>query len=515
MESTFQQVGMEKTILPLLTTPHIWRPPRQFPKSQKVVAYSQHFDNLTYYVATAADSIIAPPPAMWHVPGLRADITFLKEALARIGVQAEIVNVSPYKTVGDVYARSDMSPEHRAMVSWLMDGRYETLVNAIAGSRHLEPDQVEALIDRAPLTAREAQACGLFDAVLYEDELAEHLAPPKKETGEPRQWWPPFRKKDEARNGPPKKPTAHLKRWSAARSILQRPLRWRSGKYIGVIMLEGLIMPGRSHQFPAPLPLPFVQEQVAGAETVAQHFRDAEKDDKIAAVVLYINSGGGSSLASDLIWREAARVRRKKPVVVCMGDLAASGGYYAAMGGGWVIAQPMTTTGSIGVIMLKLVTAGLYDLFKARRVLIDRGANAGLYDDDAPFTPEKRAMVQSQIDTFYSDFKRVVMDARQIDEPALEAVAGGRVWLGSQALAHKLIDQLGDMQAALEKAKELAKLPANRWTTPVWYYGSGGNLLAPAFPPSPADQALEFLKALPALAREQVWMLAPFEINIK
>jgi protease-4 len=175
----------------------------------------------------------------------------------------------------------------------------------------------------------------------------------------------------------------------------------------------------------------------------------------------------------------------------------------------------MTTTGSIGVIMLKLVTAGLYDLFKARRVLIDRGANAGLYDDDAPFTPEKRAMVQSQIDTFYGDFKRVVMDARQMDELALEAVAGGRVWLGSQALAHKLIDQLGDMQAALEKAKELAKLPANRWTTPVWYYGSGGNLLAPAFPPSPADQALEFLKALPALAHEQVWMLAPFEINIK
>jgi len=484
---------------------------------KKVVVYSQHFDTLTYYIAAAADSIIAPPPATWHVSGLRADITFLKDALAIVGVQAEVVNVSPYKTVGDVYARSDISPEHHAMVSWLMDGRYEALVRAIAEGRKLEPDQVKVLIDRAPLTAKEAHQCRLFDAVLYEDELAEHLAPPKKETAEPKwkQWWPPLKKKAGDKNAPLKKPTAQLKRWSVARSILRRPLRWRSGKHIGVIMVEGLIAPGHSQHFPAPIPLPFVREQFAGAETVAQHFREAEKDDKIAAIVLYVNSGGGSSLASDLIWREVDRVRRKKPVVAYLNDIAASGGYYVAMGGGWVIAQPMTTTGSIGVILLKLVTAGLYDLFKARRVLIDRGANAGLYDDDAPFTPERRVMVQTQIDASYDDFKRVVMAARKMDEPTLEAVAGGRVWLGGQAFEHKLIDQLGDMQAAIEKAKELAKLPTNRWTTPAWYFGSGGNLLAPPFPPSPVNQAVDFLNALPALLREHVWMLAPFEINIK
>jgi protease-4 len=481
-------------------------------RGKKVVVYSPSFDILNYYIATAADTVIIPPPALWAVTGLRSELTFLKDTLGAYGIQAEVVNVSPYKTAWDTYIRSDISPEHRAMLTWLIDGKYEVIVEAIASARKLDPARARELIDCAPLTAQAACEAGLVDAVLYEDELAEYLATPEQKAAKPkRRWKPPFAKK--AESGPPPKPAAQLKRWGAARSSLRRPIRWRSGKYIGIIPLEGTIVPGRSQSLPIPLPvpIPFFGNELAGSETIAQHFRDAEKDNEIAAIVFYVNSRGGSAVASDLIWREVERVRRKKPVVVCMGDYAASGGYLVSAGAQWIMAQPLTVTGSIGVISLKLVTAGLYEMFNANRVVLQRGARAGMYADDAPFSPEDRALAQAQIDHYYAEFKDVVKSGRKMDEPSLEEVAGGRVWLGKQALGHKLVDALGDLQAAVEKAKELAKLPANRFTPNAWYSGSGGYLLPPPFP----TQAASFMATLRAALRETAWMIDPVEIKIK
>lgn len=477
---------------------------------KKVVAYAAHYDILNYYVATAADQILAARPAMWDVSGLRVELTFLKDAFAAWGVEAEVVNVSPYKTAGDTFVRSDISPEHRAMIGWMINGRFEALVEAVAAARRLEPARVRELIDRAPFIATAALEHGLLDAVLYEDEIAEYLgrdrAPAKG-----RRWpvpWPAQRKKTDAS---PAKPTAVLKRWGQVWSSLRQPVRWRSGKRIAVITLEGTIIPGRTPQTPPiprlPIPLPFVAETLAGSDTLAQHFRDAEKDEAVAAVVFYVNSRGGAAVASDLIWREMERVRRKKPVVVYMGDSAASGGYYVAASASHIVAQPLTITGSIGVISLKFVTAGLYEKFKANRVVIQVGANAGLYADDAPFTPELRAIAEAQTDAYYADFKRVVMAGRKLDEAALEAVAGGRVWLGQQALGHKLVDQLGDIQTAIDKARELAKLPADKWTPNVWYHGSGSGLLAPPFP---ASALADYVSLLRTLFRERAWMIDPF-----
>lgn len=487
-------------------------------KKKKVVVYSAYYDIIDYYVATAADVILAPKPAMWDVTGLRVELTFLKDAFAAWGVQAEVVNVSPYKTAWDTYARNDISPEHRAMIEWMMDGRFEILVEAIAQSRKLEPARVRELIDGAPYLAEAARERGLFDAILYEDELAEYLGPDHKAEKPSRfkfNW--KFWKKEEKEEKTPAKPKATLKRWGQVWSALLQPIRWRSGKRIGIIPIEGVIIPGRSQSppipaLPIPIPLPFVDEPMAGSETIAQHLRDAEKDDAIAAVVMYVNSGGGSALASDLIWRDVERVRRRKPVVVYMGNVAASGGYYVAATTNHIVAQPLTITGSIGVVSLKFVTAGLYEKFKANRVVIKRGANVGLYADDAPFTPELRAVAEAQADAYYTDFKRVVISGRNLEEPALEEVAGGRVWLGQQALGHKLIDQLGDLQVAIDQARALAKVAADKWTPHVWYTGTGGNLLPPPFPATPPSPA-NYVELARTFLREQVWMISPFKIK--
>jgi protease-4 len=468
-------------------------------------------------VATAADKIIAPRPAMWDVAGLRSELTFLKDSLAILGVQAEVVNVSPYKTAWDTFARSEISSEHQAMIEWAMDGRFDTLVEAIAKARKLDTAQVREFIDQAPLTAIAAREQGLLDAVLYEDEIAEYLAPAnKEEKKKPARWWP-FGKKEVAEEKP-EKPKANIKRWGAVAESLRRPLRWRSGKRVAIISIEGTIIPGRSPQtppipnLPIPIPIPFIDEPMAGSETVGQHLRDAEKDDSIAAIVLSVNSRGGSALASDLIWREVDRVRRKKPIVVYMGDFAASGGYFVSASANHIIAQPLTMTGSIGVITLKIVTSGLYEKLKANRVVIQRGAQAGLYADDAPFTPELRAAAQAQTDAYYADFKNVVTSGRHIEDSNFEDIAGGRVWLGVQALERKLVDELGDLQVAIDKAKELAKLPSDRYTPNVWYSGGGSNLFPPPFP-SALDNIAEYANLMRTVFRERVWMMIPFNIK--
>ncbi len=479
---------------------------------KKIIAYAGEYGALNYFIAAAADTVIAPPPARWAITGLRTELTFLRDALKVYGIEAEVINVSPYKAAFDTLARSDISPEHQTMLNWIMDGQYDTMVAAIADGRQLDPSRVRELIDHAPFTAEAAREHGLIDAVLYEDALAETLAPEeKKEKKKEKKWWPLFRKKEEAESGQPK---AELKRWGVIGPALRRPIRWRSGKFVEVIALEGTIIPGRSQQFPAPIPLPFLGSDFAGAETIAQHFREAEKDDDCAAIVFYVDSRGGSALASDLIWREVERARRKKPVVALMSNYAASGGYYVSAAAPWIIAQPLTVTGSIGVISVKVVTAGLYDRFNAKRVILQRGAKAGMYADDAPFTPELRAAAQAEVETYYADFRKVVMDGRRLDGPTLDSVGGGRVWLGMQALEHKLIDQFGDMHAAIEKAKELAKLPPGKYTPTLWHYGSGGSLLPPPFPPAPPSQIGDLLAMLARLLRERVWMIDPIEIRI-
>lgn len=457
---------------------------------KRVVAYTEtDLDPLTYYVACAAEKIFTPPGVTWLVVGLRSEALFLKEALAAWGVEMEVVAVSPYKTAGDMFSRAAMTDEQREMLTWILDEVYAQLVRGIAAGRGLSEEQARAAIDQAPFLAADAHAAGLLDGVCYLDEARPHLPLPEGAA-------------------PGAEPPA-LTPMSKVARLLVRPVRWYSGKAVAVVSVEGLIVPGESQR--APVPLPVVGGAQAGAETIVQQLRGVEQDDDLAALVLHVDSRGGSALASDLIWREVERIRRKKPVVVFMGDTAASGGYYVSATADWIVAQPLTVTGSIGVIYMKPVLKGLFERVRVNPEAVTRGAHAGLYAPEVPFDASLRPLVEKLTADLYAQFKEKVQAGRELDPEALEAVAGGRVWLGVQAHARGLVDELGDFETALAKARELAKLPTDRYTPPVWLSGGGGNLLPLPFP----AEAAGWLSRLGALAREGAWMVGAWEVRVR
>ena len=450
---------------------------------KRVVAYAERFGPMSYYLACACDQIVMPPEAEWSVLGFEREYVFLKDALDWAGIGVEAVRVSPFKSAPDQFTQTDFSAESRAQAEALLDAVYETVVAGVASGRRLSPETVRARIDQAPYKAEQAVALGLIDAARYEDQLRDFVVP--SAAGE---------KPAEAPRGVRARisafvhdPRATLRRrrvrpalqtyGEAWRALLLPDIDW-ADPYVAVIQLEGGIIEGKSSP-PSPLPLPFVGDRASGNESIAAAFRSAENDDETAAIVLVVDSPGGSALASDLIAREVRRVRTKKPVVVYMNGVAASGGYYAAALADYIVAQPLTVTGSIGVFALKPTDGGVYDRLRVRRTTLSRGARAGLYGTAKAFDADERAAVTQSIGRTYDAFKRVVADGRKLDIDAVEPLAGGRVWTGTMALERKLVDALGDFQVALNKAAELGKIPADK-RAPFWVVSSTRGFRLPA-----------------------------------
>ncbi|MCC9077076.1 signal peptide peptidase SppA [Litorilinea aerophila] len=459
----------------------------------QVVVYLEQMDAASYVMASAADRVIAPPLATWDVLGLLVAPSFWKESLARIGLAFDVVRVAPWKSAMDMFSQAEMSREDREQLNWLLDSLYADIVQAIAQGRGMPPEEVQAQIDRAPLTAPQAQAAGLLDHVAYEDELPALL-------------------------GTAEQP-ARLQLYVRCRGLLYRRPQRRHPQAVGVLSLQGLIVPGESRRFP--LPVPILGEQTMGSTTVQQMVRAARQDRRLAAVVVHVDSRGGSALASDLIWRELTLLAEEKPVVIYMGNVAASGGYYIATPGHRIVAQSATLTGSIGVVVAKPVTQGAFERLHARREVIRRGANADLYRDTAPWTPDQRQKLTEQVFYVYDQFKERVASGRKLDLAGLDEIASGKVWTGRQALERGLVDELGDFGRAVELACQAAGLPVDgtvrtvpvtpprRWllATPaeaartlLRLVGEPGrvwrSLLALEGPPGPATQEHLWLLAL-------------------
>jgi protease-4 len=451
---------------------------------KQAIAYLQDFGMWPYYFATACDQILLPESGGLPVAGLRSEAVFLRDTLALAGIEADFEAIAEFKTSPDIFRRSEMTEPHRQMLESLLDSIYSEVVEATAEGRDLEPERVRVLLDAVPLSAEEGRDAGLFDGVCYEDELPALLG---------------------SEDGP-----ATLLTWAQARRRLVRPRRWRSGQAIGVVSLEGMIVPGPSRQPPVPLPVPLpVPGAQAGSETLSSQLRAAAKEKRLAAVVLHVDSPGGSALASDLIWRDVERLRQQKPVVVYMGNQAASGGYYVSAPASAIVAQANTLTGSIGIWGGKFVTRGLYDRLQAHREVVSRGEAAGLYADDAPFDDRERAKIRARLGESYQRFKGRVAQGRGMEEDEVEAVARGRVWTGAQALEQGLVDALGDLELAAQKARELAGLPPSRYTPLV-------NLSAPRQYQLPTPtQGTAWLEGLYGLLREGILALAPWQVRIR
>ena len=450
-------------------------------RGKRVVAYLYTLDNAAYYIATAADEIITPPTALWSVLGIYTEVQYLRDALARIGVEAEVEAVSPYKSAYERFVRSEMTPENREQLERLLDRRYDTLVEAIAGARNKTADEVRALIDRAPLSGGEAREAGLIDALLYEDELAHYLQQGERE--------------------------AVITEWSDARKALLLPMARRFRHLVGVIPVEGTIVQGGSQRLPIALPL-LGQEQ-AGSDSIAQAIRAAERNKRIAAVILYVNSPGGDAFASDLIWREVVRLQKQKPVVVVMGDVAASGGYYIAAPANMIIAQPGTITGSIGVISLRPNLSGLLAKADIHTTTLRRGANSGLMASSQPLSASERTAWRHLLLVTYDEFRQRVVSGRKMTEAELEPLAGGRVWAGVDARDLRLVDTLGGMPAGLRAAQDLARLTPDERAPLVVLRGARTRLPPQPFP---AESLAALLQTIETGLKPRVWALLPFEI---
>ena len=454
-------------------------------RGKRVVAWLDHIDAHAYTVAAAADEILAPEGADFDVRGLAIEVSFLKDLLARMGLSFDVEAIGEYKTAADSLARNRMSDAHREMLDAILDSLYADLVTAIAEGRGIAPEAARHAIDEAPIPAQRAVEAELIDAVVFEDEIPRRLA----------------RGSDEP---------ARVQPWDRAASRLRHPYRWRDHRAIGVISLKGTIVTGRSRTLPVSVPLLGLQ---SGSSTLAQCLRAAEKDDQIAAVVLYVDSPGGSALASDLIWREVQRLRRKKPVVAYMGSVAASGGYYVAAAASAIVAQPGTLTGSIGVITGKGVMGGLYDKLGVRRERLVRGRMATLYSSDRAFDDAERARVKEAISVAYERFKSRVAEGRALTLDEVERLARGRVYSGRQALELRLVDSLGDLRSAVDKARELAGLPPAREVRTVTV-SPPRVPLAPPVDKGVASLLVDLREGAHDLLREPALALSPLLIHV-
>ena len=401
---------------------------------KRVVAWSSGYDNTAYYVAAAADEILLQTGGGVSPLGLRASFVFLGDALERAGVKADFVQISPYKSAADPLMRTSMSDEVREMSNWLIDAYYDDFVGAVASGRKLGEDAATALVDGAPYTDLQAVASGVVDKLISEEDLPAYLGT--------------------AGRG------ACLTTWDAVKKRLLRRPPIRPGRYIALIRVEGMIVDGRSQRppFKSPIPLPLVFNPRAGDLTVVQQVRSALADRRAAAVVLYVNSEGGTSSAAEAMASALQKLAAKKPLVAVMGSIAASGGYWVCTPAQWITAQPDTITGSIGVLSGKVVTAGLLDKLSFRRESIGRGLHADFYDTERPFNDEERKTVWGTIQRVYDVFLDRVSNGRNMSREAADAVGGGRVWTGRQALERGLVDELGGLESGVAKARQLAGL---------------------------------------------------------
>ena len=400
-----------------------------------------------YMVALACDTITMPPAATLEITGVRTEVMFFKEMLDKLGVQAEILQVGEFKGAGEPLTRSTMSPQLRAQYEAFVGDLFEQLVERIATDRKLTPEKVRELVDTGVFTPDAAREAGLIDAVGYEDEVAATLAK-NVELDEPkiaRDY--AERKMDNDFSG-----IGGLVKLVEMLSGQKQAAAAGKGKQVAIIHVTGEIAEGKGRD-------DLLAGGSAGSDSVIEAIRDAAKDEKVAAIVLRIDSPGGSALASDLIWREAERT--KKPVVASLSDTAASGGYYIAVAADRIVAAPGTLTGSIGVVGGKIAVGGALERYGVHTDVVSKGKNAGWLSMQTPFTAAEREAFMTTMKDVYRLFTSKVAAGRKMDLTKLDALAEGRVFTGRMAKEAGLVDRLGTLDDAIDEAKQLAGIAAD------------------------------------------------------
>lgn len=407
-----------------------------------------HVDGLSMpslaMLSVASDLGVVPTADAW-LTGLYAESPYFKGMLDKIGVEADILQMEEYKSAGEMLTRTGPSEPAEENLNWLLDGLYDSLVGMIADGRGLSETQVRKIIDEGPYTAEETLEMGLVDAVQYRDEFL----------GEIRKIYGKSVAIDN-RYGEEDKLSVDLSSPFAVFEMLAEMFtkaKEPDGAGIGIVYVEGMIVPGHAQ------PSPFGGSSGAYSGDISKALYTAADDPSIKAVVLRVDSPGGSALASEVIWRATQIVRGKKPIVVSMGNVAGSGGYYVACGADHIFADEMTITASIGVVGGKLVTTGGWDKLGVNWVPYKRGDNADLLSTAQRFTPQQREDIREWMDEIYGVFKDHVVQGRKdkLAKP-IDELAGGRVYTGKQAVEVGLVDKIGGLAEAVEHAARMASI---------------------------------------------------------
>jgi protease IV len=402
-----------------------------FKKSGKpVYAYLEYGGDREYYLATAADKVFLMPSTPLDLTGVATYELFLRGTMDKLGVVPDLHRIGDYKTAVNTFREKGFTAAHKEMDESMNRDLYEQIVRGIADGRKKQESDVRALIDDGPFLPEDALRAGLVDDVAYEDQVDDKLR-----AGERRA----------------RLDTDDYSRVSTSSLGLNR------GPRVAVIYASGTIAGGKSGYDP-------VNGGIAGSETLIEYIKQARRDGTIRAIVLRVDSPGGSASASDAIWRElmiTKTERADRPLVVSMSDLAASGGYYIAMPAQVIVAQPSTLTGSIGIFGGKFVTGGLYEKLGAHIESTSIGKHAEIDGPARPYNPQELEKLQEQLQSFYDQFVEKVAASRHSTPEKIDAIAQGRVWTGRQGKQNGLVDELGGLDRAIAIAKQRAKIAAD------------------------------------------------------
>lgn len=401
-----------------------------------VFAYLENAGKWDYYLASAADTVVGVGSGFMLLNGLLSQAIFLKGTLQSLGIEADFVAYGKYKNAPDMFTRDRMSPAQREVTNSLLDDIYPHFLQTIAHSRHLPLPRVRQLVDTGFFDFQKARTVGLIDTVMDYHQLTEYLK--MRLPGKPRvvSFW-------------------------RYRDIPMSKLGFKARHKLAVVFGVGSIVVGSADAFG--------QDGLITSEGMARAVRQAADNKQIKAIVLRVDSPGGSGTASDIIWQAVREARKKKPVVVSVGDVAASGGYYISMGADSIVAPAGSIVGSIGVFAGKFALGGLYKKIKMTKEELKRGRNADLFSDLKKFNPEQRRLMKQFIMDFYRQFVQKAAASRGMSYQQVDRIAQGRVWTGRQGLHIGLVDRLGDFYQAVQLAKRMSGIPEEETVQLVFY----------------------------------------------
>lgn len=416
-------------------------------KGKKVYVFLNEANNKNYLLASAADQIFLQKEGSLYVPGISASLIYIKDALAKVGIEAEFLRAGQYKSAFEIFTSNSMSEDTRNMTTSLLGDIQGNFITIIAKNRNLTTEEVIDFFDKALIIADEALERKLVDELAYSDKFQEAVE---------EKFFPkikPLDFDDYAQVSP--------------KSI--KGVKIDTRHKIGLIIASGPIqMAAREHQFDEPVIVP---------DRILKELKKGEEDSSIKALILRVNSPGGSALASDIIWNAARKLNIRKPVFISMGTVAASGGYYISMGAEQIYAGKTTITGSIGVFGGKFVASKLMDKIGAHPETITFSEGASLFSAEQDFTPQQRFQLQQYLDNTYQSFVTKAALGRNKDYEELDKVAQGRVWTGRQAREVGLVDGLGGYYEVIRAVKEKIGLKKDVIPTVVHIRVSSGTLL--------------------------------------